>query len=284
MVAAGMDCDDGNACTSATKCQSNGSCGGGTTITTCPGADVCHTVGACVPSSGCPAPVLKTGECDDGNLCTTGSTCQSNGTCGGGTVKTCNDNPCKRNSTCQPTNGICSGGQNVDKGTDCAANKVCDGLGNCACRTKSTWNLLTNPTFDGSTSGWTLQGGAAYSTFDVNACSGSGSVAVNAHSDTAGQCLLLSGAQTYSFGYKFTGTGTGNCVLIFYSGTACSGTQLGSAGLEIDAQGTTWVQGVGSGTSPAATTRVFLNCSAAYGAGKYDQLFLSTSPRAAGSF
>ena len=56
---------------------------------TCGGADQCHTVGACVPATGCPAPVAKANgtTCEDGNSCTTGDACQG-GACTSG-ANTC---------------------------------------------------------------------------------------------------------------------------------------------------------------------------------------------------
>src|SRR4029079_4633009 len=76
---AGTTCNDSNACTTGETCQA-GACTGGTTVTCT--TDQCHTIGACVPATGCPAPVNKTNgtTCNDANACTTGETCQS-GTC-----------------------------------------------------------------------------------------------------------------------------------------------------------------------------------------------------------
>src|SRR5262249_21272140 len=117
----------------------------------------CHTQGACVPATGCPAPAAKTNgtSCDDANACTTGETCQL-GTCTGGTAVTCaapdqchtqgacvpvtgrpapaakpngtacdDGNACTQGDVCQA--GVCSGAAAVS----CAAPDGCHGAGTC---------------------------------------------------------------------------------------------------------------------------------------------------------
>jgi len=93
------------------------------------------------------------------------------------------------------------------------------------------------------------------------------------------------GVKTFSFGYRFKGTGSGSCNLFFYGGSgSCNGTQLGSETFLGEASGTVWVQPAGSVTSPANTTHVYVVCSGVIGGGNYDQFFLSTSSKGGGSF
>jgi hypothetical protein len=228
-------------------------------------------------------------DCNDDNPCTSSTKCQPNGTCGGGIVNMCDDNPCKTNRTCQTSNGSCTVGDNVGKGTDCGNNKVCNGMGTCACRTKSDWNLLTNPGFDGNANSWILANGAAYKgNVDVNSCSGSGSVALTAVTQTMSQCVqlgsTLTAARTIYFGYRIKGAGA--CDIEFYDGNgACNGSRLGGSELLLgEGAGDAWDQRAGSALAPANTTHVYLSCSAVTGGGPYDQLFLSTSPQSAGAF
>src|SRR5207247_9283742 len=77
----GTACNDGNACTTADSCQ-NGVCVGATPVT-CTAIDQCHESGSCNPSTGqCSSPMKSNGAaCDDGNVCTSGETCQG-GVCG----------------------------------------------------------------------------------------------------------------------------------------------------------------------------------------------------------
>jgi RHS repeat-associated protein len=123
-AANGTACNDNNACTSGETCQS-GTCGGGTTVT-CTGADTCHTVGACVPATGCPAPVAKANgtTCNDNNACTSGETCQS-GTCRGGTTVTCTGaDTCHTVGACVPATG-CPAPVAKANGTACNDNNAC---------------------------------------------------------------------------------------------------------------------------------------------------------------
>jgi YD repeat-containing protein len=119
----GTTCSDNNACTSGESCQS-GACTGGTAVTCT--ADQCHTVGACVPATGCPAPAAKANgtTCDDNNLCTQTDTCQS-GTCTGGNPKTCTaSDQCHVVGTCVPATGVCSN-PNATNGTLCNDGNAC---------------------------------------------------------------------------------------------------------------------------------------------------------------
>jgi MYXO-CTERM domain-containing protein len=100
--ASGLNCEDGNPCTSdAPDCTTN--------PPSCP-----HT-----PTDG---------SCGTGNLCLVGQTCQ-NGTCGGGTMQNCNDdNPCTADE-CDPTKGCThtpgNNGNDCNDGNPCTTDDVC---------------------------------------------------------------------------------------------------------------------------------------------------------------
>jgi hypothetical protein len=117
----GTACNDSSACTTGDSCQ-NGTCTG--TAVTCT-TDACHTIGACVPATGCPALVNKANgtSCSDNNACTTGETCQS-GVCSGGTTVTCTATACRNAGTCSPATG-CSVGSNKANGTTCNDSSAC---------------------------------------------------------------------------------------------------------------------------------------------------------------
>jgi len=164
----------------------------------------------------------------------------------------------------------------------CGNNKFCDGNGACKCRTKSSWNLLSNPGFDGSTSSWTTFK-SAYSSVDVDSCSGSGSVLIPGQGSIS-QCLPASANQTYYIGYRFKtassgGSGTAHCYLSFLpTGNTCSvGEATSSFDADTDYTNTNWVQGFAGGTSDSNTTHVLFVCSMVFDDGYYDQLYLSKS-------
>jgi hypothetical protein len=124
-------CNDGNACTTGDACLTNGTCGSGSPVT-CGGADQCHSVGACNPGSGCPAPVVLTGNpCNDFNACTNGTTCQSNGSCGGGAPVTCpTPDQCHSQPACVPASGCPA--QIALTGNPCNDGNACTGPDACA--------------------------------------------------------------------------------------------------------------------------------------------------------
>jgi hypothetical protein len=63
--------------------------------------------------------------CDDNLRCTTGSTCQQDGTCGGGTPLDCtSQNPWLHDGSCDPNTGHCIN-QPVNNGTSCSDGNAC---------------------------------------------------------------------------------------------------------------------------------------------------------------
>ena len=102
----GAACDDGNACTQTDTCQA-GACVPSNPVV-CTALDQCHTAGTCDPGTGtCSNPAKTNGTaCQDGNACTQADTCQA-GVCVG-VPATCSDG-----QTCNPSSGVCEGGQPV---------------------------------------------------------------------------------------------------------------------------------------------------------------------------
>jgi hypothetical protein len=258
VVDAGAVCNDNSACTTGEKCQANGTCGGGNAVT-CNGADQCHTVGACVPASGCPAPVVKSGSCQDNNPCVLNESCQSNGSCGGGSKASIS--------------------------TSCGNNKFCDGNGACKCRTQSPGNLLSNPGLHSSAASWLLAGGATYETVDVDNCSGSGSIGLIALAATLSQCVSVQPNTTYHLAYRFKASGGADSagtvvcsVLSFWSGNDCIFGQHASS-TEFNQEYTTnsWIQHSGTMTTSALTTQAMIHCSAPASAGYHDQFYFGTT-------
>lgn len=250
-------CNDNNACTTGDQCQANGQCSGSPVV--CTGADQCHDVGACVPATGCPAPTVRTGTCEDDNPCVNGETCQPNGSCGGGIP--------------------------VAHTTACGNNQYCDGSGGCSCRTPSSWNLLSNPGFDGGLTSWTLGGAATYvSNEDVDSCSGSGSVLLDGLSEMVVQCVPAQPNTAYYLGFRFkdsggaSASGTVICNIFFLaSGTPCDGASIGNGEVSQTYNTNNWIQGAGTATSPPNTAMIRINCVAAAAIGYYDQFYLSTT-------
>lgn len=255
IVATGMACSDNNACTTGETCQSNGSCGGGTAVT-CPGADQCRTVGACVPTTGCPAPVVKTGM-----MCMAAvsdpcviTTCQANGTCGGGTP--------------------------APKNTPCGNNRFCDGNRMCKCRQPSAGNMLANPGFDESASPWSLFR-ASYSEIDADGCMGSGSINTSGSGASVFQCVPVTPSTRYYFYYKFrtsSGSGQAACSLRFYGNGSCTSDVQGTlfSHNAIAPEGA-WAQGRLEAVSDSNASHVYISCAAGTSAGFYDQFYLGTA-------
>ena len=117
----GTACNGGNACTQTDICQ-GGLCMGTNPVACLPPADVCHVQGTCNPTTGqyvYPNAPNDT-SCDDGNLCTTGDTCQSGVCTGMPVVCPPPTNECQTD-TCNPATGSC----NKLNGTPCSGGNIC---------------------------------------------------------------------------------------------------------------------------------------------------------------
>ena len=95
--------------------------------------DSCHTVGACVPATGCPAPVAKVAgtSCSDGNLCNGTETCNASGVCTAGTPLTCTGaDACHTVGACVPATG-CPAPVQKATGASCSDGNLCNGSETC---------------------------------------------------------------------------------------------------------------------------------------------------------
>ncbi len=97
-------CDDGNSCTTGDVYDSNCNCSG--LQLACPPGQICSG-GNCVSDTTNCYGVYVGDFCDDGDLCTSGETIQSDCSCGGGSTITC------------PPGQLCSGGICVSDTTNC---------------------------------------------------------------------------------------------------------------------------------------------------------------------
>ena len=131
VVADGIACDDGNACTQTDTCQ-GGVCVG-SDLVACTAIDQCHDAGACDLATGaCSTPKKADGAaCNDGDACTRTDTCR-NGVCVGGNPVVCpTPDQCHDVGACDPTTGTCSDptpkapNTPCDDGEICTVNDVC---------------------------------------------------------------------------------------------------------------------------------------------------------------
>ncbi len=126
----GASCDDGAFCTANDSCSA-GVCGG--TATSCPTDGTPCTTGVCDEDGNtCKVvPLADAAPCDDGDTCTTGETCAA-GACGGGSPVACEG----AIGTCTPS--VCVSGQgcvatpapdstSCDDGDACTEGDVCTG-------------------------------------------------------------------------------------------------------------------------------------------------------------
>jgi hypothetical protein len=187
--------------------------------------------------------------------------------CTGSTFTT---SACNGNGFCATTAVACQFGCELG-GNTCAA-----------CLQQNGSNLLVNPGFDGSRDGWTLPGGVnAYSTADVDACSGSGSILMTDFTNELSQCRNIPASGRYLFGFRFraqTSGHTGYCDLSFYPGLDCTGDVVfdpNGVPAQVAPQGASWGEARGSATAPANAASARIVCIAAIGFGNYDQLYLS---------
>ncbi len=146
----GTSCDDSNLCTSAETCQA-GQCQPASNVTCT--TDSCHTVGACVPTSGCPAPVAKANgtACSDGNACTQTDTCQSGVCTGTNPIACAAADVCHVTGTCDRVTGVCSQ-PNAPNGTSCSDGNACTQPDSCqsgTCVGQGAADCLVTPRFEG---------------------------------------------------------------------------------------------------------------------------------------
>lgn len=236
------------ACSGKTCGTASDGCGGSYTCGSCALPKMCSSSGSC----GCPSST-PTG---------CGSTC-----CGGATPQCLNATSCVE---CV-SNADCAG-----KGNNCSGNK-------CVCHQQDPNNLFKNAGFDSDT-GWVFRDGAKrVSSQDAEGCPGSGSI------DETGsgqpyffQCITdrFSQQKPYNFGYSFKGNGDGRCVVVCFSGSACTGDILQEVDYGVTSSGNWATQAWTSDSVPFATVSIGIDCTAG-ALGYYDELFFTQPPAAA---
>eukprot|EP01105_Mastigella_eilhardi_P002527 TRINITY_DN1315_c0_g1_i5.p1 TRINITY_DN1315_c0_g1~~TRINITY_DN1315_c0_g1_i5.p1 ORF type:complete len:2433 (-),score=297.95 TRINITY_DN1315_c0_g1_i5:18-6263(-) len=139
-AAVGVTCDDGDNCTSGTKCDVNKKCTGGDVL-------LCAATGPCIyTGSGVCDPVSRTcmytyfnvgQSCDDGDACTFGTVCDTSHNCVGGTTMACNnEGPCTIAGSGRCVAGICEyfyweTGAICDDGDNCTNESFCNATHQC---------------------------------------------------------------------------------------------------------------------------------------------------------
>jgi len=162
----------------------------------------------------------------------------------------------------------------------------CEGSTCATCRKPDASNLLSNPGFDGAITSWSGGTFANFSSNDVDSCGGSGSFALDYLQDM-NQCVTQVTVGTrYYMGFRFKGWDTssshlGYCVVNFYGGANCDGSNFISS---FDASATSngpWVATPSNSVvAPVGADSMMFACSGSVGHGFYDQLYLGTSATA----
>jgi hypothetical protein len=133
----GARCEDANACSVMSACVADGGCAATQAVTCNQPPSVCYAMsGTCNPDGGSCSYLPVDGRCDDGLVCTDNERC-SNGTCGGGTRRSCAPptNVCLGAGVCTEPAGTCvypplATGTCNDNDA-CTQLDKCDGDGGC---------------------------------------------------------------------------------------------------------------------------------------------------------
>jgi len=145
---------------------------------------------------------------------------------------------------------------NNDCTSSYAPGSTCNSSHACQCRRQSTGNILTNPGFETSLSGWTSVNNCSTCPIlenwtdkhDSDSCPGSGSVSFSYYGFAFGgltQCVAVSGNTFYRFGYRFKQASSGDedaalCTVSSYSSTNCSGNTIDSMNYYSGPASTSW--------------------------------------------
>ncbi len=129
----GSSCDDGDACTDGETCAL-GKCGGGKNACGCKDDAACDdknpcTKDTCGSDGKCAYTPAAGAKCDDGDACKIDTTCQADGTCGGGKAKECDDGDICTDDACEKGSG-CVNNDNTaecDDGDACTGKSACKG-------------------------------------------------------------------------------------------------------------------------------------------------------------
>jgi hypothetical protein len=297
-TAHGNDC----AATASTTCGTTGKCDGAGACLKWPGGTLCGPPQTC--PAGAPSGTLS-GGCNGSGACNAGATMPCGLYLCNGTTNTCRttctvDADCAANyfcigSTCKkkPDGTICGGNAECASGT--CGGRCCPSGTSCNCPQPSASNLLTNPGFDTTLSGWTttVQAGGSSSirTDPTDATSCPWSLSMYAYhwetedNPTMSQCVPVVATKTYNFGGSMQ---TVNCInawcdLHWYNGSSCGGVETGSTS-EFTWNGSPWfTQNVGPISPPADAVSAKVVCanSPGYSADcwtNWDNLYLSAAP------
>jgi hypothetical protein len=265
---AGASCASGKLATAAV-CNGAGTCNG-STITPCTYG--CRTDAAVACATSCPSGQgLCGGSCVD--ILSTASHCGGTCTACIGPKPQCNSGTCVQ---CVFASDCSSFGTGA----------VCTADHTCLCLPPSAENILRNPGFDQSLTGWTATPGATFDSVDAGNCSASGSARTEPTADlrigTISQCAVAQPSTKYYFGFDYMQGQADNidCTVSFYVGSTCSGGALtdtltlsgGSAPV------TSWLLNWSVITSPSLAGSAMVFCQS-HGAqpGWFDQMFLSTA-------
>ena len=119
-------CDDGNKCTKDDYCQVTAVCSG--QPLNCDDGKVCTTDGCDANLGVCVSTATPAVVCTDGNACTLGDLCDSNGNCVPGVVQACDDGQVCTGDTCDATDGCKHASINsgpCDDGSVCTKGETC---------------------------------------------------------------------------------------------------------------------------------------------------------------
>ncbi|MSQ84476.1 MAG: hypothetical protein EXR77_16615 [Myxococcales bacterium] len=138
-ITASAACDDGDVCSSASKCDASGKCIA-SAFFDCKGADDQCNTGTCLENAGAPickkVPKLKGTVCTDAKFCTTGEMCDGLGACNNGLPVSCGKPAQCYQSLCTEAAKGCStpfqpiGSACTDKSI-CTDTDICNGAGVC---------------------------------------------------------------------------------------------------------------------------------------------------------
>jgi len=276
-------------CGQAAQC--NSATNQASTAAVCSGGGVCNpaTTTSCAPYR-CRTDGLPTcaTSCPSGQSLCGGTTCVdilgSASHCGGACTACAIATPWCSSGACVQcvTGGNCP--SSFGQGAVCSESHVCQ------CRLPDVGNVVQNPGFDQSTSGWTLLNTLA--TFDgandADSCSGSGSIRVTVDPNTANfgsfsQCATVVPDTPYYFGYHYVQAQSNGveCDVRFFSGTTCSGSPLSvSVFQSISYTVGSWLTNQGSLTSPTTAGSATIFCQlGGIGPAWFDQIYLNTVNR-----
>jgi hypothetical protein len=270
-------CDGAGSCAFPT-----GSCGGSmcTGTGTYTPAPACNGAGKCVTASSQSCGNFScNGATSCNTTCSSPAQCVANAVCAGSICTKCPSGQTVCGNACYTTSS--------DPNHCGAACNACSGStpscvnGSCTCRQSSPGNLVKNAGIGGSLSQWNPDGGAAYSTADVESCSGSGSISLSNLGANVHQCVTggINTGFPYVFGFVYQDPqgGQGFCDLSTFSDTACATSDGAVSGATVLVQGNgdSWVPGSFAFSTGGNTHSIQIHCSAAAGGGVYDDFYIS---------